>query len=258
MPRVSRLSRSDSTAAASKRKYERGGSGPHVLDEKRSSGQCARLVVGLELLHVDVALDEQRLLGDAHVAADVLGDAVAHGTPREPPAVLREVVEQRAERAEVVVVEREVVEVRRPGVDERHLVVLGVAVEPGAGVAEPVGDLHAQHVAVERRRGRQVAREAVDVPELARPQTAAASSSGARSPGAGRRRARNGTSWCSKPSGSRTTSRSPRSSPVGAARCARWARASSSVTLAAAATRSARTRAPRRRRRGRARGEYGS
>ena len=38
MPSVSRLSRSDSIAAASKRKYDRGGSGPHVFDEKRSSG----------------------------------------------------------------------------------------------------------------------------------------------------------------------------------------------------------------------------
>ncbi len=32
-PRVSQLSRSDSTATGSNRKYERGGSGPHVFDE---------------------------------------------------------------------------------------------------------------------------------------------------------------------------------------------------------------------------------
>ena len=38
-PRVSFDSRSDATAASSKRKYERGGSGPHVFDEWRSSGQ---------------------------------------------------------------------------------------------------------------------------------------------------------------------------------------------------------------------------
>ncbi len=38
-PSVSRLSRSHSTAVESKRKYERGGSGPHVFEEKRSSGQ---------------------------------------------------------------------------------------------------------------------------------------------------------------------------------------------------------------------------
>ena len=37
-PRLSRLWRSDSIASSSKRKYERGGSGPHVFDERRSSG----------------------------------------------------------------------------------------------------------------------------------------------------------------------------------------------------------------------------
>src|SRR6185312_9494447 len=38
IPSISRLSRSESMAAWSKRKYERGGSGPQVLDECRSSG----------------------------------------------------------------------------------------------------------------------------------------------------------------------------------------------------------------------------
>src|SRR5687767_4852789 len=37
-PRVSQLSRSNSTATGSNRKYDRGGSGPQVFDEYRSSG----------------------------------------------------------------------------------------------------------------------------------------------------------------------------------------------------------------------------
>ena len=49
----------------------------------------------------------------------------------------REVVEQIAHLADVDDVERQVVEVRVARLDERHDVVLGVDVEPDAGVAEP-------------------------------------------------------------------------------------------------------------------------
>src|SRR6201999_4469145 len=41
-PRISPLSRSDATAAASKRKYERGGSGPQGVEEERASGPPPR------------------------------------------------------------------------------------------------------------------------------------------------------------------------------------------------------------------------
>ena len=54
-------------------------------------------------------------------------------------------------------------------VDERHHVVLGVDVEPDARLAEPVGDAHPEHVDVEGLVRRQVAGEAVDVTEPARP-----------------------------------------------------------------------------------------
>ena len=56
-----------------------------------------------------------------------------------------------------------------PVVDERHHVVLGVDVEPDAGLAEPVGDPHPEHVRVERDVRVDRAGQAVDVPEPARP-----------------------------------------------------------------------------------------
>ena len=80
-----------------------------------------------------------------------------------------EVVEQVAHLADVDGVEGEVVEVRVALVDERHHVVVGVDVEPDARLAEPVGDLHPEHVRVEGDVRPDVAREAVDVPEPARP-----------------------------------------------------------------------------------------
>ena len=72
------------------------------------------------------------------------------GPPRDPAAVPGEMVEQVAHLADVDDVECEVVEVRVARVDERHHVVLGVDVEPDARLAEPVGDLHPEHLRVER------------------------------------------------------------------------------------------------------------
>ncbi len=59
------------------------------------------------------------------------------------------------------------VEVRIAGLDERHHVMLGVDVEPDAGLAEPVGDPHPEDIGVERDVRPDVAGEAVDVTEAA-------------------------------------------------------------------------------------------
>ena len=107
-------------------------------------GPAARLVVGLQLLHVAVQLDEALLLDDPHVGGDVAADAVARRAPAEPAAVAAEVVERDAHLADVDDVEGEVVEVGLALVDERHHVVVGVDVEPDAVLAEPVGELHAR------------------------------------------------------------------------------------------------------------------
>ena len=131
-------------------------------------GVDARDVVVGEPLHVAVELDVARLLGDAHVRRDVPGDPVPRRAPRDPAPVPREMVEQVAHLPDVDDVEREVVEVGVTRLDERHHVVLRVDVEPDAGLAEPVGDLHPEHVAVERDVGADVAREVVHVTEAAR------------------------------------------------------------------------------------------
>ena len=69
----------------------------------------ARLVVGLDLLHVAVQLDEALLLHDPHVARNVAADAVPGRAPREPAPVTREVIEHVAHLPDVDDVEGEVV-----------------------------------------------------------------------------------------------------------------------------------------------------
>ena len=79
-----------------------------------------------------------------------------------------EVVEEDAQLAPVDDVEGNVVEVRRAHADDRHLMMLGMHVQPDARLAELVGHVHAHHVGVERRRLGQVRREDVHVAEAAR------------------------------------------------------------------------------------------
>ena len=120
-----------------------------------------------ELLHVAVQLDVALLLGDPHVARDVPRDPVPGRSPREPPPVPGDVVEEIAHLADVDRLEREVVEVRVADIDEGHHVVVAADVEPDARLVEPVRDLHPEHLGVERDPVMDAAGEAVDVTELA-------------------------------------------------------------------------------------------
>ena len=86
-------------------------------------------------LHVAVELDEEVLLGDAHVGAKVARQVVVHRPPAEPAAVAAEVVEEDAQLAPVDDVEGNVVEVRRAHADDRHLMMLGMHVQPDTGFA---------------------------------------------------------------------------------------------------------------------------
>ena len=124
-------------------------------------------MVGLELLHVAVELDEARLLDDPHVARDVPGDPVPRRPPPEPAPVPGDVVEHVAHLPDVDDLEGEVVEVGVAEVDERHHVVVGADVEPDARLAEPVREPHPEHLGVEAKAGLDVAREAVHVTEPA-------------------------------------------------------------------------------------------
>ena len=86
---------------------------PHTFDACASSGHSPRLVVRLELLDVAEDLDEEVLLRHAHVAAQVAAEPVAEGPPREPAAVLGEVVERDPQLTPVDHLEGEMVQVRR-------------------------------------------------------------------------------------------------------------------------------------------------
>ena len=89
--------------------------------------------------------------------------------------MLSEVIEGDAQVAPVDEVEREVMEVRGRLADQRHHVVVGVDVQPHALAAEVVGHAHAERVAVEIAHRLELAREHVDVAELARPEARQAS-----------------------------------------------------------------------------------
>ena len=155
---------------------------PQRFEPRGSSRHSRAAVREVEHLHVAVQLDEAVLLGDAHVAAEVLPERVAHGPPAEPATVLAEVIEGDAQVAPVDEIEREVVKVRRRLADERHHVMVGVDVQPHALDAQVVGDRHAERVAVEVAHRLELPRQHVDVPELARPEA------GQRLASSGRRR----------------------------------------------------------------------
>ncbi len=143
---------------------------PQRFEPRGSSRHSRARVREVEHLHVAVQLDEAALLGDAHVAAEVLPEGVTHRPPAEPAAVLAEMIEGDAQRSPVDEVEREVMEMRRRLADQRHHVVVGVDVQPYALGAEVVGDRHAERVAVEVAHRLELPREHVDVAELARPE----------------------------------------------------------------------------------------
>ncbi len=102
-----------------------GGRGPTCW----KSSDCpaaARLVLGLQLLHVAVQLHETLLLDDAHVGSDVPAYAVSHGSPAEPASVPSEMVERHPHLPDVHHVEGEVVQVAvalstAPSRDGRYL-----------------------------------------------------------------------------------------------------------------------------------------
>src|ERR1700735_2711003 len=75
-------------------------------------GPVTGLMVGLEMFHVRVQLDEALLLGDPHICRQGASQAMARWPPAEPPAVLRNVIERDPELSPVDQLERQVMEVR--------------------------------------------------------------------------------------------------------------------------------------------------
>src|SRR5215218_530116 len=125
-------------------------------------------MLGFQLFHVAVELHEALLLYDAHVGGDVAANAVARWTPAEPASVPTQVVEGNPHLPDVHDVEGEMVQVAVAFVHEGHHVVVAVYVKPHAAVAEPVRHPHAQHLRVEFHAARDLPRQKVHVPQLAR------------------------------------------------------------------------------------------
>ena len=118
-------------------------------------------------LHVAVELDEEVFLGNPHVRAQILREAVPHWSPTKPATVATKMVEEDTELAPIDDVEGDVVEMRRPHADDRHLVMLGVEMKPDPGLAKKIRDVHAEDVDVERRHLRHVRGEHIDMAKLA-------------------------------------------------------------------------------------------
>src|SRR5215213_6964074 len=125
-------------------------------------------MLGFKLFHVAVELHEALLLYDAHVRGDVAANAVARWTPAEPASVPTQVVEGNPHLPDVHDVEGEMVQVAVAFVHEGHHVVVAVYVKPHAAVAEPVRHPHAQHARVDLHAARDLPRQKVHVPQLAR------------------------------------------------------------------------------------------
>ena len=166
VPSASSWWRSDSTAAWSKRKYERGGRMPQRFEPRGSSRHSRAAVREVEHLHVAIELHEQVLLGDPHIPAEVLPERVAHRAPAEPAAVLAEMIERHPQRAPIDQVEREMMEMRGRLADQRHHVMVGVDVQPHALCAEVVGHPHPEHITIEIAHRLELTREHIDMPSL--------------------------------------------------------------------------------------------